>query len=129
LSTKIPVETAGGTRFYVQVEAEEGPGGALDGGEGVDASLMPRGSDTRAMGPADKVLQTSMFRKAVTVIQDISQEVASSLEQTRPAPSEVQLSLDLGFDAGGNVWLLKGSARASLRLVLKWNMPPAATRR
>ena len=111
---EVPVKTRSGETFYVQVDEEAQPGPVGD------ANVMPEG---HAMGLGGAVLDTSLFSRAVGVIREVSEEVTEGLMSTHPRPSEVELSLNLGFDASGNVWIFKGGASASLRLVLKWRLP------
>lgn len=116
----VPVKTQSGQMFFVQVDAEARPSSdsAVGGG---DANLGPQGGG--AMGRGDEVLDATLFSKAVAVIQGVSQDVTAGLMATDPRPSEVELSLNLGFDASGNVWIFKGGASANLKLVLRWKLP------
>lgn len=111
---EVPVKTRSGQTIYVQVDEEARPGPAGDD------NLVPEG---HGMGLGDAVLDTSLFSRAVDVVRDVSEEVTAGLMSTHPRPSEVELSLNLGFDASGNVWIFKGGASASLRLMLKWRLP------
>jgi Trypsin-co-occurring domain 1 len=110
---QVPVKTKSGTTFLVEVEESAAPGtrGAVD--PGVD----PAG---RAMGGK---LEPTLFTKAVEVIQSVTQEVTEGLLGTKPRPSEVEMTVNIGFDAGGNVWIFKGSTKAALQLVVRWKLP------
>ncbi|MCG8417582.1 MAG: hypothetical protein MJE77_06510 [Proteobacteria bacterium] len=127
MSTKIPgtieVVTSDGERFFVQVDESAEPEPQVRRGAARSTTPPIRGLE-RAEKAADRVLQSELFARAAVVIKEVSQDVTSGLLETNPRPSEVQLSLDLGFDAGGNVWIFKGGARASMRLTLKWDLPP-----
>jgi len=116
---QVPVKTATDQLFFVEVEGV-GVGSPSILPADFDASLVPDGG---AMGAADKVLDPTLFSRAVEVIQGLSQEVTAGLLRTDPRPSEVEMSLSLGFDASGNVWLLKGGAKANFELTLKWKLP------
>lgn len=113
---ELPVKTRSGTRFLVEVE-ESAPPAA---GSLVDTNLGPTG---HAMGARD--VEPTMFTKAVDVIQSVTQEVTEALLATEPRPSEVELSVNIGFDASGNVWIFKGGTKASLALVVRWKLPDA----
>lgn len=110
---ELPVKTKSGATFLVEVEERTAPApGAL-----VDANLGPAG---QAMGARD--IEPTMFARAVDVIQSVSQEVTEALLATEPKPSEVEMTVNIGFDAGGNVWIFKGSTKASLALVVRWKL-------
>lgn len=111
---QVPVKTASGETFFVEVDADAQPSAPAD------PNLSHRGGN--AMGRALD-LEPTMFSKAVGVIQGVSQEVSNGLLRTEPRPSEVEMTLNIGFDAGGNVWIFKGSTSASLKLVLRWKLP------
>ncbi len=88
----------------------------------LDGSLsVERGS--KAMGD----LEPTMFNKAVAVIQNVAEEVSAGLLSVDPSPSEVELSVNIGFDARGNVWLFRAGTNASLKMVLRWKLPPPQT--
>ena len=111
---ELPVKTKSGATFLVEVEdsASTTPG-AL-----VDVNLGPSG---QAMGA--RSVEPTMFSRAVDVIQSVSQEVTEALLATEPRPSEVEMTVNIGFDASGNVWIFKGGTKASLALVVRWKMP------
>ncbi|MEM9488518.1 MAG: CU044_2847 family protein [Myxococcota bacterium] len=151
MSSKIPKTLAAATRtgrtFFIEVEqlapaavpdatlpgVSAGSGGAVDDSSPtVDyKSIRSRGDD--AIQPRGKPMEgseflgerTELFRGAVDVIKDISESVTDGLLNAENRPSEVSLTLDVGFDAGGNVWLFKAGARANMRLQLKWRLPDA----
>jgi len=110
---QVPVKTKSGTTFLVEVEESAPPGTR----GGVDASVGPTG---RAMGARN--LEPTMFAKAVDVIQSVTQEVTEGLLDTKPRPSEVEMTVNIGFDASGNVWIFKGGAKATLQLVVRWKL-------
>ncbi|GAB4558286.1 MAG: hypothetical protein Tsb0020_03140 [Haliangiales bacterium] len=88
----------------------------------LDGSLsVERGS--KAMGN----LEPTMFNKAVAVIQNVAEEVSEGLLSVDPSPSEVELSVNIGFDAHGNVWLFRAGTNASLKMVLRWKLAPPQT--
>jgi hypothetical protein len=64
-----------------------------------------------------------MFAKAVDVIQSVTQEVTEGLLRTEPRPSEVEMTVNIGFDASGNVWIFKGSTKANVQLLVRWKLP------
>lgn len=109
---QVPVKTKSGATFLVEVE-ESTPAGT----RAVDGSLGPAG---RAMG--EPGVKPAMFAKAVEVIQSVTEEVAEGLLSTKPRPSEVEMTVNIGFDASGNVWIFKGSTKAALQLLVRWKM-------
>lgn len=113
---ELPVKTRSGTTFLVEVEDSAQPAA----GSLVDTNLGPTG---HAMGA--RSVEPTMFTKAVDVIQSVTQEVTEALLATEPRPSEVEMTVNIGFDAGGNVWIFKGSTKASLALVVRWKLPDA----
>jgi hypothetical protein len=125
---RVPVQTQGGQQFFVEVTsaansgASVEPAGDLGHDLGHDPNLGPA-TDVGAQGAADRVLNPTLFSKAVDVIRAVSHDVTSGLLDTNPRPSEVEIALGLGFDAGGNVWIFKGGAQANLKLVLRWKLP------
>lgn len=150
MSTEIPrmiqARTRSGKSFYIEVESRSSgalePAGHDPAADPPDApgpdSEVSRSGDVTRSGDSDlfqggdaqgssRVLRTDLFVKAVDVLRDVSQEVTNGLLASDPRPSKVQLSLDLGFDAGGNVWILKGGARATMRLMLEWALPDENT--
>lgn len=108
---QVPVKTKSGATFLVEVEE------SATGPRAVDFDLSPEG---RAMG-AGKV-EPTMFSKAIEVVQSVTEEVAEGLMQTEPRPSEVEMTVNIGFDAGGNVWIFKGSTKAALQLLVRWKL-------
>lgn len=108
----VPVKTKSGETFFVEVDAGAQPRAPAD------PNLVHRGGS--AMGGPD--LEPTMFSKAVGVIQSVCQEVSDGLLHTEPRPSEVEMTVNIGFDVGGNVWIFKGSTSASLKLVLRWKL-------
>ena len=126
---KIQSQTKGGQTFFIQVDDDDAEAAAASGPAGDSSGQITRGGDNdsglrpKGVAQGEGVLRTDLFAKAVTVIQDLSQDVSNSLLEINPKPSEVQLSLALGFDAGGSVWILKGSAKATMTLALKWKLP------
>lgn len=121
MSKNVPVRTSNGELFFVQVDEEPAtPSVSQDDRALLGADpLTPRGM---AMGSGESVLKEELFTKAVKVIRGVASELTDGLQKANPKPSEVELSLNLGFDAGGNVWLFKGGANAALRLTLKWRL-------
>ncbi|WP_428265018.1 CU044_2847 family protein [Haliangium sp.] len=112
----VEVKTKSGQTFFVETEAVSAPARGPSG----DAVLLP---DGQAMGVGDD-LHPTMFDKAVGILQSVAQDVSDGLEGIDPRPTEVEMSVDIGFDASGNVWIFKGGTKASLRLVLRWKQPP-----
>lgn len=130
MSTQIPVETASGEVFYVQVEAEQPIGADTDDGHAMrgsanafrgDAGVYPEGE--KMGGPASKVLKPTVFSKAVGVIRGLTQDVSNGLMAAHPRPDQVELEFSLGLGASGNVMIFKGDANASFKLKLTWKMP------
>lgn len=117
---EVPVKTRSGQMFFVQVDAEAKPAFTGDA-EVVDPNRLPQGGGE--MGSGHGLLDATLFSRAVEVIKDVSEDVTAGLMSSNPRPSEVELSLNLGFDASGNVWIFKSGASANLKLVLKWRMP------
>jgi hypothetical protein len=113
---ELPVKTRSGATFLVEVEERTTPATSTL----VDTNLGPAG---QAMGARN--VEPTMFAKAVDVIQSVSQEVTEALLATEPRPSEVEMTVNIGFDAGGNVWIFKAEAKASLGLVMRWKLPDA----
>lgn len=118
---QVPVKLKDGPLFFVEVEESR----VMTPSQAVDRALGPQGgNDLGSHDLAERVLDPSLFGKAVDVVKHVSQEMTSGLLRDNPAPPhEVELSLSLGFDAGGNVFLFKGGANASLQLTLKWKLP------
>lgn len=110
---ELPVKTRSGATFFVEVEESTRAPGSL-----VDTNLGPGG---QAMGV--RSVEPTMFSRAVDVIQSVSQEVTEALLATEPRPSEVEMTVNIGFDASGNVWIFKGGTKASLELVVRWKLP------
>jgi hypothetical protein len=111
---QVPVKTKSGTTFLVEVEESASPGTRAV----VDPGVGPTG---RAMGAGK--LEPTLFTRAVEVIQSVTQEVTEGLLATKPRPNEVEMTVNIGFDAGGNVWIFKGSTKAALQLVVRWKLP------
>ncbi len=121
MSNSVEVTTSNGQLFFVEID--EGEVESADGQQGADGDLARElGMKGKAMGSVDKVLKKTTFSKAVDVIQSLAEEVSNGLLAAEPRPNEVELGLNLSFGAGGNVWLLKGSANANLKVLLKWKM-------
>ena len=128
---KIQARTQSGKSFYIEVEAQSGPApaqapdsaGAEPDGDDEEVTRGDGGLFHGGQAQGSRVLRTDLFVKAVDVLREISEDVTTGLLDSNPRPSKVQLGLDLGFDAGGNVWILKGGARATMRLTLEWAMP------
>ena len=127
---KITAQTQNGVSFFIAGRRGRRQRCGLDRPErrpprtrarGKEAALL--GGSGNAMGGDADVPGASLFSKAVDVIKGVSEDVSSGLLQSDPRPSEVELSLNLGFDAGGSVWILKGNTKASLQLKLKWSLP------
>ena len=121
MASKIEAKTKDGKSFFIEIEADEAAPASASGSTRRSSGM----GEGTGMGAPDRVLKKTdtMFSKAVEIIKSVSQDVSSGLLESNPRPSEVELSLDLGFDAGGDVWILRGSAKASMRLSLKWNLP------
>lgn len=119
---RVPVKTHAGTTFFVEVDAAAPDAPSAPGLP--DASDAPElAPDGAAMGAPR--IDTALFARAVEVVQSVSQDLSEGLLATEPRPSSVELALDLGFDAQGNVWIFRGGAKASLKLTLRWNLPPS----
>jgi hypothetical protein len=110
---QVPVKTKSGTTFLVEVEESASPGTRAV----VDPGVGPAG---RAMG--SRHLEPTLFTKAVEVIQSVTQDVTEGLLGTKPRPSEVEMTVNIGFDASGNVWIFKGGTKATLQLVVRWKL-------
>jgi hypothetical protein len=110
---QVPVKTKSGETFLVEVEES-----TSSGTRAADAGVNPAGS---AMGT--RHVEPTMFSKAVDVIQSVTQEVAEGLLSTKPRPSEVEMTVNIGFDASGNVWIFKGGTKAALQLQVRWKLP------
>jgi hypothetical protein len=107
---QVPVKTKSGATFLVEVEE------SATGTRAMDLGLEPTG---RAMGAK---VEPTMFSKAIEVVQSVTEEVAEGLMKTEPRPSEVEMTVNIGFDAGGNVWIFKGSTKAALQLLVRWKL-------
>lgn len=109
---QVPVKTRSGATFLVEVEES-----ASQDARVVDASVEPMGY---AMGA--RQVEPTMFAKAVEVIQSVTQEVTEGLLRTEPRPNEVEMTVNIGFDASGNVWIFKGGTKASVQLLVRWKL-------
>lgn len=107
----VPVKTKSGRFFLVETEESAAPATR----PGADAGLVPEG---HAMGARD--VEPALFAKAVDVIQSVTEEVAEGLLGVEPRPSEIEMTVNVGFDASGNVWIFKGGTKATLQLVVRW---------
>jgi hypothetical protein len=111
---QVPVKTKSGATFLVEVEENAPPATRSS----ADPNRGPAGGG--AMGKRD--LEPTLFTKAVEVIQSVTQEVTDGLLATEPRPNEVEMSVNIGFDASGNVWIFKGGTKAALQLVVRWKL-------
>jgi hypothetical protein len=109
---QVPVKTRSGATFLVEVEES-----ASAGARTVDTGVEPMGY---AMGA--RQIEPTMFAKAVDVIQSVTQEVTEGLLRTEPRPSEVEMTVNIGFDASGNVWIFKGGTKANVQLLVRWKL-------
>jgi hypothetical protein len=112
----LPIRLANGSTFLVETlpsTLEEVP---------VADDLRPRGT---AMGDRPAVaLPAKEFREAAEVVEGIAEELTERLsrDKKRARLSELGLEVQVGFDAKGNVFIASGSASASLKLSLKWEI-------
>ncbi len=139
MKNNIPVTTEAGAAFFVEVDAQptaDATGASLPSasvsedtertlGGSNDSDLRPKGGHMEGVSKKDAaaIPGATAFSSAVRVVKSVSEEITEGLMDTGRPPAEVELSLNLGFDASGNVWIFKGGTRASFRLVLKWKVP------
>ncbi len=122
----IPIKLKNGATLHV--EAEGAPEAVAAFTARADADLRPRGG---AMSPpkSPAAIAETQFSDAVRVVAGVADEVTEGLvkkDDTSRRLSEIGLEIQLGFDAEGNVYFVKGKASAVLKLNLKWTIPPAS---
>ena len=132
MSTQIQVKTASGAVFYVEAEpgspapASPAQASAVNA-DGLDEDQREflEGKERGAMGAkaASKVLEETVFSKAVGVIRGLVEDVSEGLMAANPRPSQVELEFSLGMGASGSVMIFKGNANAAFKLKLTWKMP------
>lgn len=117
----LPIKLKNGKIFHVEVAAQPVAPAQL-----VAPALDP---DIFTGGPAAGVSATASdmaeehFGEAVGIVEGIALEVSERLvrEDSTHRLSEVELELELGFDATGKVLIFaEASASASLKLKLTW---------
>jgi Trypsin-co-occurring domain 1 len=120
--TLLPMTLKNGARFYVEVDADADAPAAEDDGVGPQGPAMG--------GRTARKLAETHFAGAVKVVEGVAAEVTEGLVKKEDGSrrlSEVALEIALGFDAEGNVFFASGKASATLKLNLKWTIPPPPT--
>ena len=121
MSNQILVHTGNGEVVYVEIDTTTPSAQALRGPAEGDPTLRPKGV---AQGSAaDRVLQETVFSKAVGVIRGLVEDVGHGLMTAEPRPAQVELELSMGLGASGNVIIFKGDANATFKLKLTWTAP------
>lgn len=122
MSNQIPVRTSNGEVVFVEIDTTTAGGAVIhDSDAGALEDLRPKGV---AQGSAaDRVLQETVFSKAVGVIRGLVEDVSHGLMAAEPKPSQVDLELSMGLGASGNVVIFKGDANATFKLKLTWKAP------
>ena len=90
----------------------------------VEVIHLRQHSDTeRDVVSIDQVLSLASIRDA---IRGVSTVVFEAMETVRPNKASVEFGIEIGVDTGGlTAVLVKGTAKANLKVTLEWSSPAA----